>query len=175
LRPDEFIRSLSTVKENLPRKHEFHKFLDVGCGLGQKVYLASRMGFQAEGIELRPRYVRRANRLMKQFTDKRFIAGEVVPVIKTANAITFKEYDKYDVIYFYCPSPNPDVEKQIELAIAKRARVGAVVVGFLAQYFTKNLDNQKELKALGWEPTGNGYAWKRVSKPIDNPKKKIKV
>lgn len=62
------------------------RFLDVGCGLGNKVWLAQKIGFDAYGVEINQKYAD--------------IAGECVGMnrIFCRDGITFPDYDQYDVI-----------------------------------------------------------------------------
>lgn len=87
------------------------RFLDVGCGLGNKVWLAQTIGFDAHGIEINQRYAD--------------IAGECVGTnrIVCHDGITFPDYDQYDVIYFYNPMPSDE----LETAIITNAKKDAII------------------------------------------------
>ena len=87
------------------------RFLDVGCGLGNKVWLAQNIGFDAYGIEINQKYAD--------------IAGECVGTnhIFCHDGITFPDYDQYDVIYFYNPMPSDE----LETAIITNAKKGAII------------------------------------------------
>lgn len=96
------------------------RFLDVGCGLGNKVWIAQSLGFEAYGLEINARYAS--------------IAGEYVGAdrIFCHDATTFPEYGQYDVIYFYNPMPSDDLEK----AVFSNAKKGAIIyhaIGLLTQ------------------------------------------
>jgi hypothetical protein len=88
-----------------------NRFLDVGCGLGSKVWIAQALGFEAHGLEINPNYAA--------------IAGECVGTdrIVCHDGITFPAYDHYDVIYFYNPMPT----NELETAILKNAKKGAII------------------------------------------------
>jgi SAM-dependent methyltransferase len=87
------------------------RFLDVGCGLGNKVWLAQTIGFDAYGIEINQNYAD--------------IAGECVGKnrIFCHDGITFPDYDQYDVIYFYNPMPSDE----LETAIITNAKKDAII------------------------------------------------
>lgn len=87
------------------------RFLDVGCGLGNKVWIAQTLGFDACGLEINKKYAE--------------IAGECVGVnrIICGDGTTFSNYDQYDVIYFYNPMPSDE----IETAIIRNAKKGAII------------------------------------------------
>jgi SAM-dependent methyltransferase len=87
------------------------RFLDVGCGAGNKVWIAQALGFEAYGLEINPKYAE--------------IAGECVGTnrILCHDGISFPDYDDYDVIYFYNPMPSSELES----AILANARKGAII------------------------------------------------
>lgn len=87
------------------------RFLDVGCGSGNKVWLAQAMGFDAYGLEINQQYAE--------------IAGQCVGTkrIFWQDGITFPDYGQYDVIYFYNPMPS----HVLETAIVTNARKGAII------------------------------------------------
>ena len=87
------------------------RFLDVGCGLGNKVFLARELGFDAYGIEVNKAYVEFA----REFVGSNRIFCQ--------DGITYPDYKTYDVIYFYNPMP----ARELESAIINGARSGAVI------------------------------------------------
>lgn len=103
-----FIENLRLI---LRRCGEGRRFLDVGCGLGNKVWIAQSMGFDAYGLEINPKYAA--------------IAIECVGAnrIFCQDGIHFPDYGEYDVIYFYNPMPSDDLES----AILKTAKKGAII------------------------------------------------
>jgi SAM-dependent methyltransferase len=87
------------------------RFLDVGCGLGNKVWIAQTLGFDAYGLEINPKYAE--------------IAAECVGPnrILCQDGIAFPDYDAFDVIYFHNPMPSGE----LETAILTNARKGAII------------------------------------------------
>lgn len=77
------------------------RFLDVGCGLGNKIWIAQELGFDAFGIEINPKYAEIAQGFLG--TDR----------ILIQDAMAFQDYAKYDVIYFYNPMPSDELETAI--------------------------------------------------------------
>lgn len=97
------------------------RFLDVGCGGGMMVLMASGLFPRAEGFDLDPAYVAVANAGFKRMRATRCHAFE-------ANALTFDRYTDYDVIYFYQPIWDPDLLCDMENRIIASARPGTVIV-----------------------------------------------
>jgi len=115
--------SLLTVayEESLKSPLRPPKFLDCGCGIGNIVMLAALMGFDATGIE---------------FSQKIFNVAEILreaggyprwSIIK-GNILKYKDYSKYDVIYYYCPLVDNGLEEEFENRLADMMRVGAIVI-----------------------------------------------
>ncbi len=103
-----FISILRSIKK---RCSPSPRFLDVGCGLGGKVWIAEALGFDPCGVEINPNYAR--------------VASECVGAdrIFCTDAIGFNDYGSYDVIYFYNPMPTDE----IETAILQKAKKGAII------------------------------------------------
>lgn len=104
----QFIANLRLIKN---RCSQDARFLDVGCGLGSKVGIAQSLGFDAYGLEINPQYAAIAS---EQVGPNRILCTD---------AVGFREYGNFDVIYFY----NPMVSGEIEQAIMANAKLGAIV------------------------------------------------
>lgn len=87
------------------------RFLDVGCGLGNKVWIAQELGFDAHGIEVNEKYVEIARNLVGPHR------------VLCQDATTYAEYGEFDVIYFFNPMPSG----ALEAAVLERARQGALI------------------------------------------------
>ena len=85
-------------------------FLDVGCGVGHIVALASAIGFNAEGLEYK------------------IPERHAYITVKQGDALEFKGYDKYDVIYCYQIFRNPSKLKQLYDLIVKNAKSGTYIL-----------------------------------------------
>jgi len=155
-----FVSVMNEMVHNEKLKPRKLKFLDVGAGVGQKVYLAHLMGFDAFGLELRPQLYKEAKEVMynlRGYGDSQFF---------NANALTFNKYNEFNVIYFYCPIQDRDLQIQLEKRIAEKASVGTIVVPFLPHHFVAYKENIGELNDQGWKmfqsaDTSETY-WKRV-------------
>lgn len=103
------------------------KFLDVGCGIGEKIYLASLFGVKSFGLELRKELIAEGKRLFKSMgygwhfeTCNQFIQ---------ANALKYN-YKDFDILYFYCPLFDGNLQVRLENQIAKTAKSGALVLPY---------------------------------------------
>jgi len=114
------LRFITKIRSILRMCGRGARFLDVGCGLGNKVWIAQAIGFDAYGLEINQKYAK--------------IAAQCVGTnrILLQDGITFPHYGHYDVIYFYNPMPAHD----LEAAIVTNAKKGAIIyhaIGLQAQ------------------------------------------
>jgi len=93
-----------------------HKFLDIGCGIGNVVLLANLVGFDACGLEYNEEIYNVGKDLIGR---DRILRGDM-------NAFT--EYDKYDVLYYY--EPICEIKAMLEFAakLAEMMKRGAYVI-----------------------------------------------
>ncbi len=111
-------------ESSLHWEESWPKFLDVGCGIGTKLRAAKWMGFDAYGLEITEKYVEFARAMY-------YSNHEAKKYIIHADGREFKNYRKFDVIYFYCPMCQGELQKQLERAIYSRAKSNTIFVGFL--------------------------------------------
>lgn len=100
------------------------KFLDCGAGVGNVVMMADCVGFEAYGIEYNPETVRRGRALMKKF-------GFANPkkMLLQDDLLEFNDYDKFDILYLYCPMSDTDKERKFEYRLLEKMRKGAILLG----------------------------------------------
>ena len=110
------------------------KFLDVGCGGGTKVLVASEYFTECHGLDFEADYVA-AGQQMLQLTD-----SDTCRIFQ-ADGLTFDQYDNYDVIYFYRPLRDDALLAQMEDQIFSNAKPGTVI---LAPY-TGSLERRPEI------------------------------
>jgi SAM-dependent methyltransferase len=91
------------------------KFIDAGCGLGNMCGIASKLGFDAEGIELNPVLYN--------------IAKQIYPELKfhCQNILNF-DYSDYDVVYYALPFRNENLEKQLKEKIENEIKIGSYII-----------------------------------------------
>jgi SAM-dependent methyltransferase len=103
------------------------RFLDIGCGAGGKVLLASAFFDRAEGLERDAHALAAARAVLN-----RSPAG-VSPVL-AGDALTFRHYRRYDVLYLFRPFSDDARQRQLEERVARLARPGAVILGPLCGF-----------------------------------------
>jgi hypothetical protein len=92
-------------------------FLDCGSGLAFVTALARGLGFRATGVEWSEACVATAKRL---FPSVESIQGDVME---------FTRYGDYDVIHYYGPFADEDVQRRFEEKVEAEAKTGAVIIG----------------------------------------------
>lgn len=106
------------------------RFLDIGCGGGVKVLLASQFFAEAHGLEIDPGYLKIAQGVLSRVGRGRCEAF-------LANALQFGGYGDYDVLYFYQPIKSESLLMDLERYIADEAFAGTVLIapydGFTAR------------------------------------------
>ena len=105
---------------NLMKKREKtlnnKKFIDAGCGLGCLCEVARLNGLNAEGIELIP-----------ILCD---LSKQIFPEIKihNMNVMDFNKYGEFDIIYYWLPFRNPELQQIFKLKIEDETRIGSYIV-----------------------------------------------
>lgn len=93
------------------------KFLDIGCGIGTTVLMASNI-FDAYGFDYNKELTHRAQ----------FIVGDRVCY---DDAKTFNRYEQFDFIYYYRPFVDDNLQYQLEERIFNGMKVGSLVCPIL--------------------------------------------
>lgn len=89
------------------------KILDVGCGYGNIMRAAGALEYPiVHGIEIRKKYKSHHEGLEVFYKD----------------ALKFKEYQHYDVIYAYCPMHNSTKMKALTKVIIDKMASGAILI-----------------------------------------------
>jgi len=115
-----FLKKYSGIKQP--------KFLDCGCGFGNIMLIAYSLGCHAYGIDLNERALKLA-RLNKD-KGNAWCSPSQQFVVYRRDILTYKDYGKYDIVYYYCPMRNGKLERQFEQKVADDMRVGAVILPF---------------------------------------------
>ena len=118
---DRVLEELLCVKGQLKKPSYNYRLLDVGCGIGNIMLLANHTGFQCSGIEHNSKLVKRA------FYPEAYKYGDR-PNIMHGDALDFQDYDKFDIIYYYCPIANHKKEYALEKLIEDNMKVDAWLI-----------------------------------------------
>ncbi len=91
-------------------------FLDIGCGIGNVLLFAEQIGFDVYGIEKDqyPFYV--ASRMVGS---KR---------ISQTDILNYDQYGNFDIVYYFCPLTDSNLQKQFELQVENTMRPGAILI-----------------------------------------------
>lgn len=137
---DLIIESLDFIYENdnIINKN----FLDVGSGIGNICYIASLYDLKPEGIELNPVLFE--------------ISKQIYPEINfhNINILDFKKYNEYDIIYYFVPFENLDIQDELRKIILDNIKVGGYII---ARDF-KNIDDNRFTKIY------KNLIWKKINK-----------
>jgi len=129
------------------------KFLDCGCGLGLSMQIARKVGFDAYGLEYSPSMIKLGRSLSPYFYSRSFIKADIT---------TYKDYDKYDVIYYFRPLSDPKKQDEFEKYLENECKVGAYLICLYKQdKFSLSKDKRFKLIKI---PRGGD--WRRWSPQI---------
>lgn len=117
--------TLIAIKTRFPVTGNYPKFLDAGCGIGQIVHLAQYVGYQAYGIDLDDDMLKEGRKMFSKYHNR--------PFLTKADITKYRNYSKYDVVYYYCPMNNHDKEVKFERYVDKKVKIGAIIISFMKQ------------------------------------------
>lgn len=92
------------------------RFLECGSGFGFVAALARELGFAATGIEIVPEYIEVSRRLFPSVH------------VEAADLLTFDRVGDFDVVYYYCPFEDDDVQARFERRIEAALRPGGIIL-----------------------------------------------
>ncbi|OYU40917.1 MAG: hypothetical protein CFE33_02240 [Pseudorhodobacter sp. PARRP1] len=104
-------------------------FLDVGCGIGLKVFQAAEMFAQADGLEYEAGHAAIGQAMMQR-------GGWPNARIFQADALMFDRYGDYDVLYVYKPMYG-DALQQMEARLIAQALPGTLLIAPYTDFTTR--------------------------------------
>jgi len=121
-------------------------FLDAGCGVGNIMLIADAVGFEASGIDLNPDLIEMAHHLLHNIHPE--------PVLDIADILSYNKYNTFDVIYYFHPLRNGDMERVFEKKVEKEAKVGAIIIAAMKRDRTIFVDKRfRRLDPLEGKPS----------------------
>ncbi|MEM9247618.1 MAG: methyltransferase domain-containing protein [Pseudomonadota bacterium] len=97
------------------------RFGDVGCGGGVKLVMARRFFGHCTGIEYESQYVANAEVFLKK-------VGLPNLDVEHADALTYEEYGKFDVLYFYRPMRSDQDLERLEQQVVANVKPGTLIL-----------------------------------------------
>lgn len=149
------VAELLIARDNI--KKRYPTFLDVGCGFGNIMFLAKHCGFDVHGIEYnRDILLHSFYRIHEKTPNKLWDYNR--EVIFHGDALDFKNYCLFDVIYMYCPIRNEKLEKKLEQFIEDTIKVGTIFICNTKK--DRRIYEDNRFKKLGsiYQPV-----WKKIS------------
>lgn len=173
MRPTSIINYLETaisaleLKDRDIRKDPI-RFLDVGCGAGNVMLLAtslfltnSKFGHchEVDGIEYDKYYAE----LCKQLIGTLEHLDNTCPTrthVFVQDALSFEDYGKYDIIYYWCPIQAEEKQKALEKLIEKQMKPGAILIPLMKR--DKTLRKGKKFEIINPRSTTCESIYKKV-------------
>jgi hypothetical protein len=147
---DFFQNALGVIKE---REVNFKdkKFLEVGSGIGCLCGVASFMGLNAEGIELNP--------ILYE------VSKQIFPEVRfhNMNALDFNNYGDYDVIFYWLPFNNPELQQALKKKIEDDISVGSYII--MAEEESQNAGKDDRFISINHISNFNGFnnkVWQKI-------------
>lgn len=142
-----FEQRLEIAINLLPNNIKETRFIDIGCGIGTKLLVASTNCRHVTGIEISPSYVTTAKALIRAHCSRTCNALTECGRFDVIEEDAFKhDYKPYHILYFYCPLLDYPKECLLEQYIVESAKKGALFLPNNPQ--NQNLWQSKQVKAI---------------------------
>ena len=92
------------------------RFLECGSGFGFVAALARELGFTVTGVEVEPSYVETSRRLFPSVR------------VEETDLLTFDRFGEFDVVYYYGPFADEEVQARFERRVEEALRPGGIVL-----------------------------------------------
>ena len=115
------------------------KFLDVGCGIGSKMWIVTKLyNCKIHGLEINDIYI---NEAYKTF-------GLSKNLFTIINALNYEHYSTHDIIYFYCPCKDFFLQKNLEIKIKTDMKIGSFLLANLSKTYDNEYLDDKNIQIL---------------------------
>jgi SAM-dependent methyltransferase len=133
------------------------RFLDVGCGVGEKVFLAHVFGqfSRCDGLEYDA----------KTFSVAEFLLDRIQPrdhypiKLMQGDALTFDDYGDYDVVYMYRPMRDHSLMRKLIRRVAAQIKPGAIMLDVLRDRCVFKKVARNEFLTIGEVPLEGEATW----------------
>lgn len=158
--PMQVVETLLKLKNRIKSNYFYDlNFLDAGCGIGNILLLARAVGFHtATGLEFDLFTIEKANQFLN-LTPK----NEGGIKIEQADILTYKDYKKPDVVYFYRPFDDGLKQLKFEIRLAHHMKVGAYLMPIYNAY--QEYRNDPRFKTVVRNPLP---VYEKISNARDN-------
>lgn len=105
-------------------------FMDIGCGTGNILLLASVIGYKATGLEYSPKVYKVATKLCSNNSRGICYCYPAItpPKIIEGDMRKFKNYGDYDVLYYYQPMIDNTAMEKFSIELCKQMKPGAYLI-----------------------------------------------
>jgi len=108
------------------------RFLDVGCGIGTKTFLASTLFARADGVEYDRNYFNIAKKI---HTSSSVDYTKNISFFQN-DALKFDSYGEYDVIHLYRPFRDREKQNELEEKIVADTKENGLIIGILCNFYS---------------------------------------
>jgi SAM-dependent methyltransferase len=122
--PVDLVHIFTNVEKYLYNRGIKHDptFLDAGCGVGNIMALAHSVGFDVSGIDINPDLIELAHHLFRHTQNYE---------LDICDILSYNRYNEFDIIYYFCPIQDIELEKQFEKKVETDAKRGAIIIAAL--------------------------------------------
>lgn len=122
-----FARSYLSTKANSATRY---KFLDCGCGIGNIIIMAAKVGFDATGLEYEADTFALAKDMLLDGCIGVWGHPYFSPKVIRGDILHFQHYKDYDVIYYFAPIKDQELGKRFVKKLITDAKVGALILAY---------------------------------------------
>lgn len=138
------------------------KFLDAGCGLGTKAFLARHSGFDGYGIDINPVYAEIATGVIDGCGNNNPTYKDSVEV---CNILEYQKYGEFDCIYWYTPMWDNDMMCAFQNRILAQITRPTVIMPAIKHFFSNDGTRVVELQGgCGVHLAGNSDDIRKIAK-----------
>jgi SAM-dependent methyltransferase len=133
------------------------KFLDIGCGLGEKVFLAHVFGqfSRCDGLEYDAKTFAVAEFLLDRIQPRDHYPIKLIQ----GDALAFDDYGDYEVVYMYRPMRDHGLMRKLMRRVAAQIKPGAIMLDVLRDRCVFKKIARNEFLTVGEVPMEGEAIW----------------